>query len=193
MIKIGIVGDIGSGKSYISKQFGYPVFNADDEVAKIYKKNKNCFYKLKRIIPKYIRTFPIKKKNISKAIIDDENNLKKIIKIVHPIVKIQMKKFFKKNKKKKIVILDVPLLIENKLNRNNYILIFVESKKKEIIKRLRNRPNFNKKIFNKLKKTQLPLEVKKRKSDYIIKNNFKKKYIKETIRVLKNRILENLK
>ena len=47
MLKIAILGDIGSGKSYISKQFGYPVFNADDEVAKIYKKNKNCFYKLK--------------------------------------------------------------------------------------------------------------------------------------------------
>ena len=48
MLKIAILGDIGSGKSYISKQFGYPVFNADDEVAKIYKKNKNCFYKLKK-------------------------------------------------------------------------------------------------------------------------------------------------
>ena len=48
MLKIAILGDIGSGKSYISKQFGYPVFNADDEVEKIYKKNKNCFYKLKK-------------------------------------------------------------------------------------------------------------------------------------------------
>ena len=193
MLKIAILGDIGSGKSYISKQFGYPVFNADDEVAKIYKKNKNCFYKLKKKIPHYISSFPIKKKNISKAIIDDEDNLKKIIKIVHPIVRIKMKKFFKKNKKKKIVILDVPLLIENKLNRNNYILIFVDSKKKEIIKRLKKRPNFNKKVFNKLRKTQLPLEVKKRKSNYVIKNNFKKIYIKKTIRMLKNRILENIK
>ncbi len=101
MIKIGILGDIGSGKSYISKQFGYPVFNADAEVAKIYKKNKKCFYKLKKEFPRYISSFPVKKKNISKAIIDDENNLKKIIKIVHPIVRIQIKKFFKKNKKKK--------------------------------------------------------------------------------------------
>ena len=193
MIKIGILGDIGSGKSYISKQFGYPIFNADAEVAKIYKKNKNCFYKLKKKFPNYISSFPIKKKNITKAIIDDENNLNKIIKIVHPIVRIQMEKFFKKNKKKRIVILDVPLLIENKLNKNNYILIFVESKKKEIIKRLKKRRNFNIIVFNKLRKTQLPLEVKKKKSDYIIKNNFKKKYIKETIRMLKNRILKNVK
>ena len=40
MIKIAVVGDIGSGKSHISKLFGYPVFNADQEVANIYKKIK---------------------------------------------------------------------------------------------------------------------------------------------------------
>ena len=45
MIKIGILGDIGSGKSFVAKQFGYPVFNADKEVGKIYKNNIYCFYK----------------------------------------------------------------------------------------------------------------------------------------------------
>ena len=43
MIKIGILGDIGSGKSYVAQNFGYPVFNADYEVAQLYKKNKNIF------------------------------------------------------------------------------------------------------------------------------------------------------
>jgi len=62
MIKIGILGDIGSGKSYISKQFGYPIFNADAEVAKIYKKNKNCFYKLKKKYLIILVRFPLKKK-----------------------------------------------------------------------------------------------------------------------------------
>ena len=52
MIKIGILGDIGSGKSYVAKSFGYPVFNADYEVAKLYKKNKKIFVKLKQILPK---------------------------------------------------------------------------------------------------------------------------------------------
>ena len=49
MIKIGILGDIGSGKSYVAKSFGYPVFNADHEVSKLYKKNKSVFYKLKKL------------------------------------------------------------------------------------------------------------------------------------------------
>ena len=37
MIRLAVVGDIGSGKSYIAKKFGYPVFNADVEVTKLYK------------------------------------------------------------------------------------------------------------------------------------------------------------
>ena len=48
MIRIAVVGDIGSGKSYVAKQFGYPVFNADAAVMQLYKKNKKCFEKLKK-------------------------------------------------------------------------------------------------------------------------------------------------
>ena len=51
MIKIGILGDIGSGKSYVAKNFGYPVFNADYEVSKLYQKNRNIYVKLKKILP----------------------------------------------------------------------------------------------------------------------------------------------
>ena len=59
MIRIGILGDIGSGKSYIAQNFGYPVFNADHEVAKLYQQNKNIYNKLKLKLPKYIHLFPI--------------------------------------------------------------------------------------------------------------------------------------
>ena len=189
MIKIGILGDIGSGKSYVAKQFGCPVFDADAEVTKIYKKNKNCFNKLKNKLPKYIYSFPIKKKEIGKAIIENQNNLKKIIKIVHPIVRTNMNKFIKKNKKKKMVVLDIPLLLENKINKKNYILVFVDSNKKEIQKRLKKRANYNSVILNKLKKIQLPLEIKKKKSKFLIKNNFKSSYIKKNVKLLKSKIL----
>ena len=86
MIKIGILGDIGSGKSYVAKNFGYPIFNADYEVGKIYQQNKNIFNKLKKNLPKYIHSFPIEKKAISTAILADENNLKKIIKITRDAI-----------------------------------------------------------------------------------------------------------
>ena len=191
MIKIGILGDIGSGKSFVAKQFSCPVFNADIEVTKIYKKNRTCFKILKKHLPKYISSFPIKKNEIGKAILNGKRNLKKIVKIVHPIVRARMNEFFAKNKNKKIVILDIPLLVENGINKKNYILIFVDAKHKDILKQLKKRPDYNPKIINKLRKFQLPLEIKKKKSDFIIKNNFKSLSIKKSVKILKTNILKN--
>ena len=96
MIRIGILGDIGSGKSYIAKNFGFPVFNADDEVGLIYQKNKKIFKKLKKELPDYFLSFPIKKKDILFAILDNKTNLKKIVKIVHKEVRKKMIFFLKK-------------------------------------------------------------------------------------------------
>ena len=188
MIKIGILGDIGSGKSYVAKNFGYPVFNADEEVAKIYKKNRRIFKKLKKILPKYFNNFPINKNNVIKAILANNNNLNKIIKVVHFEVRIKLKTFLKKNNKKKIIILDIPLLLENKLNSKKDLLIFVQSKKTEILKRLKKRKNFNYELIKKFRNIQLPLDIKKRKSDFIIKNDFTNKTIKRNI----NKILKNI-
>ena len=97
MIKIGILGDIGSGKSFVAKTFGYPVFNADDEVSKLYKKDRKIFKKLKKKLPNYIFSFPIKKKEVSAAILSNNSNLKKIINIVHPQIRKKLNLFVMKN------------------------------------------------------------------------------------------------
>ena len=191
MIKIALVGDIGSGKSYVAKQFGYPVFNADIEVSKLYQKNRKCYFRLKKALPDYITSFPVKKNELSNAVTSDLNNLKKIIKIVHPEIREKLNNFLKKNKKKKIVILDIPLIMENKINNRNDIIIFVHAKKKEIKRRLKKRVNFNPKIVKKLKKLQLPLELKKRKSDFIIKNNFNNNSTKKSVKRLIRKVLIN--
>ncbi len=163
MIKIGILGDIGSGKSYVANTFGYPVFNADIEVGKIYEKNKPIFIKLRKVLPDYFHSFPIKKNEVLNAILSNKNNLKKITKIIHKEIRKQMKQFIIKNKNKKIVILDIPLLLENKIYKKGDVLVFVQSKKKDILKRLKRRKNFNQKILSKFKKIQLPLDYKKKK------------------------------
>ena len=189
MIKIGILGDIGSGKSYVANNFGYPVFNADKEVAKLYKKNKKIFNKLKKILPKYFSSFPINKKEVSKAILANKYNLKKIIKIIHLEVKKKMNNFLKENKNKKIIILDIPLLLENKINKKNDILIFVQSNKIDVLKRLRKRDYFNQKLIKKFKDIQFSLDYKKKKSKFIIKNDFTKKTIKKNIRTILKEII----
>tara|TARA_E500000178_G_scaffold337386_1_gene376469 strand:+ start:2394 stop:2963 length:570 start_codon:yes stop_codon:yes gene_type:complete len=189
MIRIAVVGDIGSGKSYVAKVFGYPVFNADLEVAKIYRNNRKVFQKLKKKLPQYFDSFPVKKKEIMNAILSNKRNLKKIIKIVHYEVRKKMNDFLKKNKHKKIVVLDIPLLLENRINKKKDILVFVESRKLEILRRLKKRKNFNMKILNNFKRIQLPLDLKKQKSQFIIKNNFKKNSVKIRVKeIVKNLI-----
>ena len=191
MIRLAVLGDIGSGKSYVAKQFGYPVFDADVEVAKLYKKSRKCYNKLKKKLPKYIVSFPIKKIEISNAIIAGQHNLKKIIKVVHPEVRSKMNSFIKKNKNKKFVILDIPLFIENKIDKKNDILVFIDAKKKDINKRLKKRSNFNLKVVKKFRKLQLSVEIKKRRADYIIKNNFKNSYVKKNVKKVLEKILLN--
>ena len=189
MIRIATVGDIGSGKSHIAKLFNYPIFNADLEVAKIYKINRQCFKNLKKKLPKYFSSFPIQKEEIIKAISDNEKNLKKITKIIHPEIRKKINIFLKDNKKKDVVVLDIPLLLENKLNKKGDIVVFIQSKKTEVIKRLKKRNNFNLDLLNKFKRIQLSLGYKKRKSDFVIKNNFNNKSAKKDVKRILKKIL----
>ena len=189
MIRIGILGNIGSGKSFISKLFDCPVFNADKEVNYIYKNNKNCFIKLKKKLPKYIKSFPIKKSELIKAVSTNRKNIKIISSTVHPIVRKRMIEFLYKKRNSKIVVLDIPLLIENKLNKKGDVLIFVKANNSKILKRLRKRKNYNKKILQTLKQNQTELLKKRKLANFIIDNNFSANIMKRKVKILKNKIL----
>ena len=188
MVRIGILGNIGSGKSFVAKKFGYPVFDADLEVSKLYRKNKKIFIKLNKILPKYVVSFPIDKNQITKAILANNLNLKKIVNIVHKYVRKEMNSFLKHNKNKKFVVLDIPLLLENKINKKKDILIFVESKKKDIDKRIKKRANFNQKLLNRFKKIQFKADYKKKMSQFILKNKFTEKSVKKEIKKILSKI-----
>ncbi len=192
MIKICVVGEIGSGKTYVSRLFAgnkYPLFNADEEVSKIYSTNKKVFNKLKKIFPRLVTTFPINKLELTKIVLSSINNLKKIIKIVHPEVRKKMNLFLKKNKSKKVVILDIPLLLENKLNQETDVIIFVEANKNLLQKNLEKRIGYNKKIIEMLKKIQLTKEEKKLAADIVIENNFNPQNTRLRVKQVLDRIL----
>ena len=191
MIRIAVVGKIGSGKSFVAKSFELPLFDADKEVALIYKKDNFFFKKLNKKIPKFIKSFPIDKKEVLSCILANNKNLKIITKIIHPIVRKKMSIFLKRNRKKQAIILDIPLYLENGINKKNDVIIYVDANQKLINKRLKKRSYFNKKLLTKFKKIQLKSNLKKKKSSYIIKNNFNPVKIKRKINELKIRILKS--
>ena len=188
MIRIAVVGEIGSGKTYVSNLFGFPVFNADKEVAKIYKRNKVVFKKLKKKLPNFITTFPVKKDNISNAIKSNPKNLKVVTRIIHPIVRKNMKKFLKINSSKKAVVLDIPLYFENKLDKKKDVVIFISSKRNQINSALKKRGKSNLELLRKLSRLQNSLNMKKKKSHYVIKNDFRRDKLNKKVKILKKHI-----
>ena len=189
MIRIAILGDIGSGKSFFAKQLKIPLFCADEVVQSLYSKSRSLFTKLNKAFPKNFEKFPIKKYELINIINKNPKNLKKITKIVHPIVRKDMKLFLKKNRKKKAIVLDIPLFLENKLNIETDILVFIHADQKKIFSRLKKRMNFNPKIFKFLKSLQMPVHIKKEKADFVVKNNFNSAKMKKEAKILLNKIV----
>ena len=99
-----------------------------------------------------------------------------------------MLRFLKKNKNKKAVVLDIPLLLENNIQDKKTLLIFIDAKEKEIMKRLKKRAGFNLQLYKSMKKNQMPLLKKRKKCNIVIKNNFKKGFILKQIKKIKERL-----
>ena len=186
MIRIGLVGKIGSGKTFIAKCFKHPIFNADDEVKKIYRKNKKCFQKLNKKFPNNIKSFPVNKYEIKKIL--NKKNIKIISNIIHPFVRQNLKVFLKKNIKKKFVVLDIPLLIENRLYKKTDVLIYINTPQKIINRRLKKRGNYNKKILNILESQQLKKNKKIGLCKFVITNSLSKNNIYKKIKKIKKEI-----
>ena len=181
MIKIGITGSLASGKSTVAKILAskkYPLFDADKAVKKIYRTN---IFKTKILKKFKLKSKNNIKNNIKKIISKNEKLLKDLEKIIHPIVRKQIRNFLKRNKKKKFVIFEIPLLIESKLMKNYDKIILVNSRRDLRLKRYLKRGN-NMKIFNLLNKRQLSPAKKIKFCDYVINNNGSLKLLKKNIK-----------
>ena len=180
MIKIGITGSLASGKStackFLSGKRG-PLFSADSAVKELYKSSS-----FKSLISK---KFKIKnnnqiKKNLKKMIFNNSAELKKLEKIIHPLVRKKMKKFTLKNKNKKFLFYEIPLLIESKLMKYFDKIIFIRSKKQLRLKRFKSK-NGDKKLFNLLNNKQMRDNKKIKFCDYVIANEKNLNFLKKDL------------
>ena len=169
-MKIGITGSVASGKSTVSKLISSgrgPLFNADRIVKKLY--NRNNF---RKIVSKKFKfnLNPQFKKNLKDKIFKKKENLKKLEKLIHPIVRKEMFIFLKKNKNKKFLFLEIPLLIESKMQKYFDKTIFIKSNRKLRLKRYELKGG-NVHLFNLLDKKQIRDTKKMRLCDHVIVNN----------------------
>ena len=169
-MKIGITGSIASGKTtsskFISRGKGL-LFSADIVVKKLYKNKK-----FKNLISKKLN-FQLNsnfKKEVKNKIFDNEKNLKKLEKIIHPLVRKEMIIFLNKNKNKKMLFCEIPLLIENKLRKYFDVVIFIKTNSKLRLSRYKSKGG-NTKLFFLLDKQQLNDSKKMLFCDHIVVNN----------------------
>jgi len=176
---IGITGSIASGKTTVAHLMSgkkYPLFSADVIVSNLYKKiffNKILIKKFKLNSKKKI------KEQIKLILKKNSDNLYKLESIIHPFVKKEMINFLKQ--KNKILFLEVPLLIESKLNKFFDVLVFVSANKNLRLKRYLQKKG-DKKIFNLLDKRQLVQSVKKNICDHVINNNYSLTILKKNVK-----------
>ena len=185
MIKIGITGSLASGKTTASKILSFrrgPIFSADKAVKELYK-NKH----FKSLVSK---RFKIKnnsqlKKSLKKLILKNQNNIKKLERIIHPLVRKKMKNFTLKNKNKKLLFYEIPLLIESKLMKHFNVVVFIKAKKKLRLERFKSKSG-DKKLFNLLNNKQMRDEKKIKFCDHIVVNE-------KNLNILKRKLLVIIK
>ena len=183
MIKIGITGSLASGKTTASKILSFrrgPLFSADKVVKKLYK-NRD----FKSLISKKFR---IKnnsqlKESLKKLILENKENIKKLERIIHPLVRKKMKDFTTQNKKKKFLFYEIPLLIESKLMKHFNVVVFIKAKKQLRLKRFKSKIG-DEKLFKLFDNKQLN-DVKKIKfCDYVVVNEKNLNILKKNLLVI---------
>ena len=172
MIKIGLTGSIGMGKSETARIFsslGIPVYDADASVHKLYESGNTGALAIKKIFPEAISDDGSVDRNILGGIVvGNKTNIKKLEDIIHPLLKNNRLDFFEKNINEKIVVLDIPLLFETKGESQVDYVVVVSTSDNIQKQRVLERPDMTEDKFEKILLSQMPNEAKCQKADFII-------------------------
>ena len=193
MVRVGILGSVGSGKSFVAnifKELGFNIFSADNEVANIYKNNNIVNKKISKFFKLKLYKGKINKQELRVSLKKNPNKFRFLNKIIHPIVRKKLVLFLSRFKKNKLVVLDVPLLVENKMFNFVDILILVKTRSRSFLSRIKKRKNLDKQFLNILKKQQAKEKIKESYADFIIYNSSKNK-VKLQVKNIIDKIILN--
>ena len=193
MVRVGILGSVGSGKTFIAnifKELSFNIFSADNEVANIYKNNKIVNKKIAKFFKLKLYKGKINKQDLRDSLKKNPKKFKFLNKTIHPIVRKRLAIFLSRFKKNKLVVLDIPLLVENKMLNFVDILVLVKTRSNFFLSRIKKRKNLDKQFLNILKKQQASEKIKETYADFIIYNSSKNK-VKLQVKNIIDKILLN--
>ena len=193
MVRVGILGSVGSGKTFIAnifKELSFNIFSADNEVVNIYKNNKIVNKKIAKFFKLKLYKGKINKQDLRDSLKKNPKKFKFLNKIIHPIVRKRLAIFLSRFEKNKLVVLDIPLLVENKMLNFVDILVLVKTRSNSFLSRIKKRKNLDKQFLNILRKQQASEKIKESYADFIIYNSSKNK-VKLQVKNIIDKILLN--
>ena len=190
MILIGLTGTIGSGKTFALNFFKsdkIATFSADEEVKKILK-IKTIKEKIYKLFPEPFFKKKLNKSILASIVFNDKKKLNKLEKIIHPYVKKNKKIFLSKNKKKKIVVMEIPIIFEQKSKKYYDYIILMNVNKKIQQHRVMKRKKMTLKLLKKILSNQIS-NKKKKYADFVINNNGRKEETKQILKKTLDKII----
>lgn len=186
MIKVGLTGSIGMGKSTVAdmfKNFGCPVFDADKAVHGLYEKGGAGIDIIKSFYPAAVVNSAVDREILRSYIAENPDKIRELETLIHPLVKKLRDDFLKTNQNKELLVFDIPLLFETGLNKNMDITVVVSAPYHVQHKRVMSREGMTEKIFSGLLAKQISNDEKKTMADIIIKTD-------ESLNITKSKVKE---
>ena len=172
MIKIGLTGSIGMGKTETGKIFselGFPIYNADDVVHKLYEPGQKGAEKIKEVFPDSINSDgSVNRESLSAEVLGNVEKIRVLESVIHPLVAEDREIFFEENVDSPAVVLDIPLLFETGGEKFVDIVVVVDAPADIQEERVLSRPNMTKEKLEKIIAEQIPNDIKKEKADFVV-------------------------
>ncbi len=190
MVKVGLTGGIGSGKTTVSNFFldyGIPVYNSDSQGKTLMNTNLELKNEIVSLFGKSVYDNGILNTNLLSSIVfKDSKKIEQLNNLVHPKVADNFNQWIGKNNNQPILVKEAAILIESRAYLNMDKIILVVSEKSTRINRVSKRDNSDLESIEKRIKLQLTDNEKIKYADYIIENNSSLEHLKlEVIKVIK--------
>ncbi len=168
---LGLTGSIGMGKSVAANTFrrlGIPVHDADAAVHRLTVPDGPAIPAIAKAFPGVVKDGVLDRKALGAKVFADKQALRRLEKILHPLVRAQERRFLATHARKRLVVLDIPLLFETRGERRCHAVMVVSASAAIQRQRVLRRPGMTAEKLANILKNQMPDAQKRRRADFVV-------------------------
>lgn len=197
MLKVGVTGGIGSGKSTVSRFFsalGVPVYDSDQRAKSLMQYDDSIRSKIKiEFGDNAYHKNELNRSYLAEIVFKNESKLKQLNAIVHPVVKTDFINWLSQNSNAKLIIKEAAIMIESGAYKDLDKLIVVNASRNQKIKWIKQRDHLSLEDIKNRIQNQLSDEIRNQYADFIIENNSGKMELKQQVLSIYNKLTDQPK